>query len=197
MHKMKVIFKKIFKLVFGIENNLTFTLSSSFFITAIIFSLLTFLSQDNSNVMSVFTIISALFFDLWIIIIQGFDSVYKFSCSLLRLLAFFIILIFSFRNCMYFMQDYNSTNLIKVIFSSMGLLLCSIYFVSKLINIFDFIKKIFTHIKAKLFNTTNPATSKAKALIENITAFLVAIGGLTVAIKVITESIFQVMDYFK
>ena len=67
------------------------------------------------------------------------------------------------------------------------MLLCSFYLVAKFIDIFIFAKKVFKQIKEKLFNSVQPATSKAKALIENITTFLVSIAGLGVAIKAIIE----------
>lgn len=197
MHKIKKIFKKAFNLIFAVQDNIMFILSSSFLITAVIFILLAFISQENQNASTAFTYISGFFLSIWINLIQESDSAQKFISGLARLYIFFIIFIFSLYNCLVFAMEYNSQYIIIIILSSIGLLLCTIYFVSRLMNIISFVKRIFVQIKMKLFNTANPATSKAKALIENITAFLVAIGGLTVAIKVITESIFQVMDYFK
>lgn len=197
MHKIKEIVKKTFNLIFDVQNNIMFILSSSFLITAVIFILLALISQENRNASTVFTYISGFLLSIWINLVQESDSAQKFISGLARLYVFFIIFIFSLYNCLVFAIEYNSQNILKIIMSSIGLLLCSIYFVSRLMNIFNFVKRMFAQIKMKLFNTTNPATTKAKALIENITAFLVAIGGLTVAIKVITESIFQVMDYFK
>lgn len=87
--------------------------------------------------------------------------------------------------------------MLGVILSCVGLFFCVFYFISKLADIVELIRKGFRQIKIKLFNTANPATTKFKALIENITAFLVAVGGLTVAVKVIAESLFQVLGYFK
>lgn len=197
MHKIKELAKKIYKLIFGTENNLTLTVSISFLITAIILFLFALLSQGNLNVNNAFIYMSALFFSLWILLIQGADSVDKFVCELVRLLLFSLILIYSLISCWYVIQDKNSVNFTLVILCSFGLCLCSIYFVSKVIDILNFIKKVFLQIKSKLFNTTEPATTKATALIENVTAFLVAIGGFTVAIKAITETIFQIIDYFK
>lgn len=201
MQKIKDLFKKVFHLIFGIQNNIMFILSSSFLITAIIYIILAFISQENHNAATVFIYISGFLFSIWITLTQGPDSAPKFFGGIVRLYVFLFLFILSLYNCLIFALEYSSTNnfmnIIIIIISSILLLLCSIYFVSRLMNILYFIKKIFAQIKIKLFNTTNPATTKVKALIENITAFLVAIGGLTVAIKVITESIFQVMDYFK
>ena len=197
MHRIREILKKAFNLIFDVRNNIMFILSSSFLITAIIFILLALISQENRNASTIFTYISGFLLSVWINLVQESNSTQKFAGGLTRLFVFFIIFILSLYNCLDFAIEYNSQNTIKTILSSIGLLLCTIYFVSRLMNIFSFVKRMFAQIKMKLFNTTNPATTKAKALIENITAFLVAIGGLTVAIKVITESIFQVMDYFK
>ena len=74
---------------------------------------------------------------------------------------------------------------------------CIFYFVSKVSDIFDFMKKLFYKIKNKIYNNAAPATSKWKILIENITTFLVTIGGLTLAIKTIADSLFQIINSFK
>ena len=194
---MKNILKKIFGIIFGSEDSIMFKINCSLFITAIIFFILDILSYENQDSAITFTIISGFLFSLWLNIVQGADSVHKFACELIRFCAFLIILFFSLYICFNYTLNNNSVNTICVYFSCFGLLLCAYYFTSKAISIIKFIKKIFSKLKAKLFNTTDSAPNKIKALIENVTAFLVAIGGLTVAIKVITESIFQVMNYFK
>lgn len=189
--------KKLFKIIFGSDDSILFKMSCSLFIMAITFAFLGILSFEKQGSYNIFTIISALVFSIWLIIVQGADSVWKFVTELFRLFIFFLIFIFSLYPCLNYALANASVNIILVCLSCLGLLMCAYYFTSKAIAIINFIKKIFTIIKAKLFNTTDPAPNKIKALIENVTAFLVAIGGLTVAIKVITESIFQVINYFK
>lgn len=73
------------------------------------------------------------------------------------------------------------------ILSCVGIFISFLYLIAKFIDIFIWFKKIFKQVKEKLFNSVQPATSKAKALIENITAFLVSIAGLGIAIKAIIE----------
>lgn len=194
---MKKAIKKMFGFIFGSDDSIMFKITCSLFITTIIFLILMILSYENQDSAITFAIITGMLWSAWMNIVQGADSVVKFIIELLRFFAYFIILFFSLYTCLNYALDNTSVNTIYVYFSCFGLLLCTYYFTSKIINIIRFIKKMFTYIKAKLYNTTDPAPNKIKALIENVTAFLVAIGGLTVAIKVITESIFQVMNYFK
>lgn len=192
---MKEKIKKIFRFIFGSDNSIFFKMSCSLFIMAITFAILGILSYEGSD--NTFTIISSVVFSIWLNIVQGADSVEKFVYELIRLSIFFLIFILSLCVCLSYALDNTSANVILVYLSCFGLLICIYYFISKTISIINFIKKIFSKIKAKLFNSPSPAPNKIKALIENVTAFLVAVGGLTVAIKVITESIFQVLDYFK
>ncbi len=195
---MKQKIKNIFKILFGTNSDILLKINFSSLITGIIFFILAVgTPENNPNSAEIFTYIAGICFAIWINIIQEFDSASKFMTEFSRLTIFFIIFIFSAYNCLTFSSNYDSNSIVKVAFSSVGLFLCSFYFVSKLMSIFNFIKKMFRNIKIKLFNSDNPANSKTKALIENITAFFVSIGGLTVAIKVIAESIFQVFDYFK
>lgn len=194
---MKKNIKKIFRFIFGSDNSIFFKMSCSLFIMAITFAILGILSYENQGSDNTFTIISAVVFGIWLNIVQGVDSVEKFMYELIRLSIFFLIFLLSLCVCLSYALDNASVNVILVYLSCLGLLICIYYFISKTISIINFIKKIFSKIKVKLFNSTNPAPNKIKALIENVTAFLVAVGGLTVAIKVITESIFQVLDYFK
>lgn len=194
---MKKIVKKIFKFTFGSDDYILFKTNCSLFITAIMFFILGILSYENQDSFTTFTIISGFLFSIWLSIVQGADSAYKFICELIRFCFFFIITILSLYACLNYALDNNSVSTICVYLSCFCLLSCTYYLTSKAISIINFIKKIFFEFKTKLFNTTDPAPNKLKTLIENVTAFLVAIGGLTVAIKVITESIFQVLSYFK
>lgn len=193
------VLKKIIKIVFGVESNIEFKFSCAAFITGIIFFLFACISQENTFAMKMFTYLSAINFSLWLIITKGADSTTLFLYELVRLIIFFTIFLLSLYVCLSFLsnQQTNCFSVLTIILSSIGLLGCSFYFVSHFINTFNFIKKIFQQVKTTLFNTENNVTNKIKALIENITAFLVTIGGLTVAIKVIAESVFQVLNYLK
>lgn len=194
---MKNFFKKTFKFMFGTDNDIMFKINCSIFITTILLSILSVLSSENHDSNITFTIIAGLLWGIWINIVQGTDSINKFFFELFRFCFFFILLFLSLYVCLNYALDSTSVNTICVYFSCFGLFLCICYLTTKTISIINFIKNIFSKLKAKLYNSTEPAPNKIKALIENITAFLVAIGGLTVAIKVITESTFQVLSYFK
>ena len=194
---MKSKIKKIFKIIFGSDDSIFFKMSCSTFIIAIIFAILGFLSYNNHDSAITFTIIAGFFFSIWISIAQGVNSAISFLYELFRLLIFFSFLLLALYVCLKYALDNTSVNVIFVYLSCLALFMCIYYFISKAITIINYFKKLFAKIKTKLYNTTDPSPNKLKALIENVTAFLVAIGGLTVAIKVITESIFQVMNYFK
>lgn len=79
----------------------------------------------------------------------------------------------------------------------MGVFVSCIYFISKINDIFNYIKLIIKRLKIKVFNTDKPTSTGYKALLENITVFLVSIGGFCVAIKTIFQSIFQIIDLFE
>lgn len=194
---MKESVKKIFKAIFYDKNSVILKLNISLFITAIIFSIFALLSQEISGSSFILTIISAFYFSIWLILIKGSNSIQKFLFELSLLYIFFVILLLSIYGCLNFILNYNSSNIIVIIASSLGLFCCIFYLTSKLIIIFSLIKKVFTQIKLRLYNTNNPAPTKIKTLIENITAFLAALGALTIAIRVIVESIFQIISYFK
>lgn len=195
---MKDKINKVIKLVLGINlmsTQLAINLASV--MTGIFFVSLAIISMNNYNASFVYINISSVCLSIWIITLQDINSFVKFILEIFRLSIFFILFISSLYNCLKLSLDYASTSIIVVIMSAVGLFICSFYFVNKLISIFTVVKKLFKLIKCKIFNSSSPANSKAKALIENVTAFLISVGGLTVAIKVITESVFQIYSYFK
>lgn len=195
---MKNKFIIIFETIFGTRKNIPFKLSLSSLVTSIIFLTLEFVSLKNYNESNDFFIYSStFFFTIWLITAKGIDSAGNFFLELGRLFSFFIIFILSLGFCITFNNYHGIKLCIFVALSFLGLFCCSLYFVSKLSDIFDFMKDLFKQIKIKLFNSDKPATTKTNALIENTTAFLASIGGLTVAIKTITESISQVLSYFQ
>lgn len=190
--------KHIFKVLFGTDENILFNTSFACLITATLFLILALItSNTNPKATDTFTYISSAYFAIWMILAQGADSAMNIVHETMRLFAFFVIFIFSLHTCLQFHLDNSSTSTFWVILSSIGLLLCMCYVVAKLTSIFNLIKKLFIQFKSKLFDSNKPAPTKVKALIENITAFLVSIGALTIAVKSITESIFQILDYFK
>lgn len=187
---MKEKIKKLIKIIFGTENNILLKLDCSFFISAILFLIFSLFIQKQNSIQAytMFLYISAILFGFWLAFIGNSHSVQELFKELFRLYIFFIVLIFSLDFCINScINVYGTELLIKAILSCIGIISCSFYLIAKFIDIFLFTKKVFTQIKEKLFNSVQPATSKAKALIENITAFLVSIAGLGIAIKAIIE----------
>ncbi len=174
-----------------------FKLKCTLFITAIIFFILTILSNQNSNSSTTFNFISGILWSIWLEIVQYTNSIKKFFLELFRFCIFLIIFSLSLYYCFIYIVDSTLVNTICVYLSCFGIFLSTFYFISKIISMIIFFKKITSIIITKLYNTSDLVPNKIKALIENVTAFLVAIGGLLIAIKVITESIFQLMNYFK
>ncbi len=191
---MKAKIKQAFKIIFGTDENILFKLNISILISIAIFTLFSFLLSKGTFQANFFTLVSTVLLCIWIILTRGGDTFEKFAYETVRLFAFLLILLFSLDACYSFYSSKNKV--IIAIFIILGILFCSYYFVSKLSDIFDFVKRIFLNIKIKLFNSKEPATSKTKSLIENVTAFLVSIGALAIAIRTITDTIFQIINSF-
>lgn len=191
---MKTKIKKLFKIVFGTDSNIIAKFNITAFISAITFLLVAMLYPTTSTEATLFSNASAFCFVIWTTITKGVESTQKFFFDLIRIFLFFTLLIFSLNICLNLSRQSNI--LIYGVLNCIVLFFCIFYFVSKISSIFDFIKNLFYKIKNKLFNNIAPATSKWNALIENITAFLVTIGGLTIALKTIAESLLQIKEYF-
>ena len=188
--------KKIIKITFGTESNLMLKFGLSCFITGFLFFLFALIFQANSVTQHtmIYTYISAVLFAISIITAGNITSLYEFFKETFRFFFAFMILTFSLNFCIIQSINYNGVILVFYsILSCIGFLFCSFYLVSKFIDIFKTAKKIFIQFKRKLFDSVEPATTKAKALIENITAFLVAIAGLGLAIKTIIEPLIDLM----
>lgn len=186
---MKEKIKKIIKIIFGTQNNLLLKLNCSLFISAILFLIfsITIKEQNNPQAYNIFLYMSAILFGVCLALIQN-NSIWEILKELFRLYIFFIMLILSLNFCINSSINlYDNELIIGSIASCIFIIICSFYLIAKFIDIFVFVKKVFRQIKQKLFNSTQPTTSKVKALIENITAFLVSIAGLGIAIKTIIE----------
>ena len=194
---MKKIINKIVKYAYGTQNIVKSNIGIASLVTGIIFASLVHFQEPSSDEYILFIYMSSASFCLWLIVAHGANTFEKIIIGFTRLLLFFTIFLFSIVACL----SMNSFNKLEIyifgFLSFIGIFASSIYFVSKFNDIFVFIKNLFHQIKSKLFNSATPTTPKSNALIENITAFLVTIGGLAISIKVITESIFQILDYFK
>ena len=187
---MKEKIKVAIKVIFGTQNNIYLKSSCSFFISGILFLAFSAIAreQQNAQANSLFSAISGILLGMWLCLIQNTNSLWEIIKEIFRLFVFFVILIFSLNFCINLsINQHGFCLIVYSILSCIGLFLCSFYLISKFVDIFVFIKNIFKQIKQKIFNSVQPATSKAKALIENITAFLVSIAGLGIAIKTIIE----------
>lgn len=187
---MKRKISTIIKYIFGTQNNILLKLNISLFISAILFYIFAILIKDQSNPepYNTFIYISSILFFIWMLFAQYNNSIRELMFEIVRLITFFCILVFSLNFCINTSIGLSGVRLISCsILSCIGIIGCSFYLTSKFIDIFALVKKIFTQIKQKLFDSDQPSTSKIKSLIENITAFLVSIAGLGVAIKAIIE----------
>lgn len=193
---MKIKIKKIIKTIFGTENYILLKFSLSCFFTGILFfALALYFQNDNTTQPTMtFTYISGILLAIWLITIENRDSAWEIIKELFRLIISFIFLIFSLNFCLN-----QSKHLIgfKLVFlstlSCIFILLCLFYLISKFVDILKSIKLAVKHFKNKLFGSEKPTTSKIKSLIENITAFLVTIAGLGVAIKTIVEPLLNLI----
>lgn len=187
---MIVKIKKIIKIIFGTESNLLLKFNLSCFMTGFIFFLLALIFQASNMLQPamIFTYISAILLAICLITIGNITSLYEIFSEIIRLATSFIVLTYSLNFCINQSTNTNVPNLIFYsVLSCIGILFCFFYLISKFIDILKAVKKIFIQFKRKLFDSVEPATTKAKALIENITAFLVAIAGLGLAIRTIIE----------
>lgn len=187
---MKRKISTIIKNIFGTQNNILLKFNIALFISAILFYIIAIIIKDQNNLepYNTFVSISSLLFFIWMLFAQYNNSFREFMFETVRLITFFCIIIFSLNFCINMSISLSGVYLIGgSILSCIGIISCSFYLTSKFIDIFALIQKILTQIKQKLFNSDQPSTSKIKSLIENITAFLVAIAGLGVAIKTIIE----------
>lgn len=187
---MKEKIKKAIKIIFGTQNNILLKLNCSFFVSAILFLIFSIMAekQNNLQAQNIFLYLSSILFGLWFVLVQENNSIIELIAELFRLFIFFAILIFSLNFCINSSIGlFGGKLIIGSIFSCIGITFCFFYLAAKFIDIFIWIKKIIKKVKQMMFNSVQPATSKTKALVENITAFLVSIAGLGIAIKTIIE----------
>lgn len=194
---MKEKIKNIINKIFGTKNSIWLKANLSCFFTGALFCIFALMFQKEypSQPAIIFTYISAILLAIWMITLETKDKPWKIITEVFRLIIFFFILYPSLNFCINLSVNYSGFLLLLFsILSCIGILFCSFYLIAKFIDIFLFTKKIFKQIKEKLFNSVQPATSKAKALIENITAFLISIAGLGIAIKTIIEPLINLFQ---
>lgn len=176
------------------QPNFLIKINCSFFITGCLFLIFSTIlkAQNFIETSSVFAFFSGIGLGAWLSFNQNQDSLKSFFKELGKLTIFILILIFSLNFCLNTcIEKHGLYLLLHTLISFLGLLYCSYYLVTKFVNIFTTFKSIFIKIKQKIFSSAQPSPSKLKSLIENITAFLVSIAGLGVAIKAVIEPLIK------
>lgn len=189
--------KKILKKIYGFDKDIMFKFSISCLIMSLIMSVFIWIYKDETDFANYFTYVSAIFFSLWVIFTKGINSLEKFLYEFIRLVIFIALFMSSIVFLLMLTSFTKPVGMIIMILACMGVFVSCIFFISKINDIFNYIKLIIKRLKIKVFNTDKPTSTGYKALLENITVFLVSIGGFCVAIKTIFQSIFQIIDLFE
>lgn len=191
--------KKFMYNIFGVKENVRSKLAISFFIVCIIFFLFLMDAPENTYEFTFFMLAFDISFSLWLIIAKGADSATKFVIELVRLIVFLGFLLFSIY-FFYFFDFYNGIKrIIYAILSIIGLFTSVFYFISLFNAIYNFSKNIFEKIKSKLFGSIHSADEKTKSFtsfIQNISALLVAIGGLVLTVKGVIEPLIKIIGKY-
>lgn len=184
--------KNFFKKIFGSDENISFKISSAFLISAIIFGIFTWIYKDDKNLTTAFTYASSIGFACWMLIAKGIERLEYVGYESLRFLIFFCILIPS----MNYLLNMPSLNIFWFIMARLGVFVSCIYVITKLNDLYSFMNALFVKLKMKLFNTDNISSTGIKAMIENITVFLVTIGSFFIAVKTIMKTLLQIREMF-
>lgn len=191
--------KKIMYNIFGVKEHIRSKLAISFFIVCIIFFLFLMNSPENTYEFIFFMLAFDVSFSLWLLIAKGVDSATKFIIELVRLVVFLGFLFFSIY-FFYFFDFYNGIRrIIYTILSIIGLFTSVFYFISLFNAIYNFSKNIFEKIKSKLFSSVHSADEKAKSFtsfVQNISALLIAIGGLALTVKGVIEPLIKIISNY-
>lgn len=184
--------KNFFKKIFGSDENISFKISSAFLISAIIFGIFTWIYKDDKNLTTAFTYASSIGFVCWMLIAKGIERLEYVGYESLRFLIFFYTLILS----MDYLLNMPSLNIFWFIMACLCVFVSCIYVITKLNDLYSFMNALFVKLKMKLFNTDNISSTGIKAMIENITVFLVTIGSFFIAVKTIMKTLLQIREMF-
>lgn len=184
--------KNFFKKIFGSDENISFKISSAFLISAIIFGIFTWIYKDDKNLTTAFTYASSIGFVCWMLIAKGIERLEYVGYESLRFLIFFYTLILS----MNYLLNMPSLNIFWFIMACLCVFVSCIYVITKLNDLYSFMNALFVKLKMKLFNTDNISSTGIKAMIENITVFLVTIGSFFIAVKTIMKTLLQIREMF-
>ena len=196
--------KKYFVSFINNENNIRTKLNISFFITALfLFSLFILNSNNHSFQVKTIEVISAIYFVLWLMTTSNYDMTYDMIKEFLKVIFFFGCIVFS----LYFwlnavLVDYNQPILFLLLAFTYSIvtLLCVYYITDKFFTIVSTVKTMFNKLNTKLIDYVSNNEGKPtllKRVIINVTAFLVALGGLAASIATITSTITSIYSNFK
>ena len=191
---MKQKIRALIEGVFGVQENIAFKINMTILVSGTFFFLFAFIQEGVRGKDSVFTFLSSLFLVLWLVLVKGVDSFTNIAFEMLRILVFLFGFIFSLAYILEYILHDSEISVMGMVAAIIGMVCSIFYLVCKFFSVFSFVKNIFRLVKKKLFNTEKPASNKFKAAIENITTFLVSIGGFAIAIKTIVETVFQITD---
>ena len=187
---MKDKIKACYRNLFGNESNIHIKLSITTLITAIVFSSLSFLCSDDPNafIYKFLQFTAAIFFGIWINSLEKKDKV---ILNISRFLVYLIVFVWSlgfWANAI--MGKTYHLFILWVILSIIGIFSGVHYFVIVTGEILASIKNVYLKLKNMLLNTREPAKG-LKALIENITVFLISVGAFVAAILTIVKTVIE------
>lgn len=205
MKKLREIPKKYYNSFINNEKNIRVKLNISFFLSAILlFGVLLLKEIDNKSIyVKTIEFISALFFAFWLLTTTKPDSTYNAVLEFSKVVSLLFCLPFSLEFWYTAISDKFSLSLITffplALLASLTTLWCMYFITCKFLIITSTIRSMFDSFKSRLFDNSEDNNKKPSLLIkliETVTAFLVALGGLALSIVTIIGAIASIYSYF-
>ncbi|MGO5308140.1 hypothetical protein ACTQ1L_14770 [Agathobacter sp. LCP21S3_B2] len=186
--------KKFIKFIYGSNNDMKFNIACSSLFNSVIMLAFCYVYREEKLLSLVLEYASVLFLVIWTLLAHGMKKTEIIIYELVRWLLFLFVLILSW----YFLGRLHQKSTICAclfgVLGGIGVFVCNIFFISRFVDIFNFVKVLLDKIKRKVFNTDMQNTTGIKAALENITILLGTIGTLLVALKTIIEVVIQTID---
>lgn len=196
MEKLKKFIRSCFKLLFGDTNYIMLKLNITSFLMAVIFLVfgVTYINHSDSALKSTLSSLSGIFFGLWLILTEAQIKSDKFIINFARNLVFILIFIFSFGYIASVLLQQRGFNKFLFIGSTILLYLCIYNVIVIVANVIKVMHELFTKLVSTIFKlSANPFIK----FIQNTTVVLISIAGFLAAVYTITETIFNILGYFK
>ncbi len=163
-------------------------------IIGMLYFILAILQLEKNGISYVFSLLSGIFLATWIITAKNLKTV----CGIIAETIFLLIFVFSFIYSLNFLvilvhKTYGMKLLVFSLLSSIGLFYCCVYLLLKCNILFSYFKKIIYKIKTTIFTFQDDKQNPLKIFFQNITAMLLALGSLIIAIKGIIEPIIMLL----